>query len=456
MSLLAMFEPFLKARPVGVMARCAIERLLDPQRLDALFERVAEKQYTHELLFSTLAELMGEVVLDWQPSVHAAYQARKNDMPVSCTAVYNKLAGMELPILEELVRDSYQQAEPVVRKLRASDPSWLSGYDVRVIDGNHLSATEHRLDVLRRTWAAPLPGKALAVYDQSKRLICDVFLTPDGHAQEPSLFDRVLPTVRPKQLWIADRNFCTLGLMFSIARAGAFFVIRQHGRLTGRLAGRRRKGGVTETGTVYEQQLVVTDPDSGEEWTVRRITVELKTPTRDGDRELHILTNLPAKATAPAVAELYRQRWRIENVFFDIDRTLHAEITSLGYPPAALFGLCLAFVAYNAVSLMMSAMEKEHGRSKVRQHVSPYYLNLEIRQSWDGIEVTIAPAAWHRIREQSPEQFATTLRKIARHMDLARYQKHKRGPKKRPPPKTQYKNGGHVSTARLLAEQKAH
>lgn len=455
MSLLAMFEPFLKTRPVGVMARCAIERLLDSRRLDALFERVAEKQYTHELLFSTLAGLMGEVVLDWQPSVHAAYQARKQDIPVSCTAVYNKLAGMELPILEELVRDSYQQAEPVVRKLRASDPSWLSGYDVRVIDGNHLSATEHRLDVLRRTWAAPLPGKALAVYDQSKRLICDVFLTADGHAQERSLLDRVLPTVRPRQLWIADRNFCTLGVLFSIGRAEASFVIRQHGQLTGQLTGRRRKAGVTETGTVYEQPLVITDPDSGEEWTVRRITVDLKTPTRDGDREIHILTNLPAKVPAQAVAELYRQRWKIEHVFFDIDRILHAEITSLGHPPAALFGLCLAFVAYNAVSLMMSAMEKEHGRSKVRENVSPYYMHLEIRQSWDGIEVAIPAAAWHGIREQGPEQFATTLRTIARQMDLARYQKHTRGPKKKPPPKTRYKNGGHVSTARLLAEQNA-
>jgi hypothetical protein len=33
---------------------------------------------------------------------------------------------------------------------------------------------------------------------------------------------------------------------------------------------------------------------------VRRITVELDQPTRDGDRTIHILTNLPA-ATADAV-----------------------------------------------------------------------------------------------------------------------------------------------------------
>ena len=40
------------------MARGALERLLDADRLNALFERTVRKQYTRELLFSTLIELM--------------------------------------------------------------------------------------------------------------------------------------------------------------------------------------------------------------------------------------------------------------------------------------------------------------------------------------------------------------------------------------------------------------
>ena len=39
----------------------------------------------------------------------------------------------------------------------------------------------------------------------------------------------------------------------------------------------------------------------------------LDTPTRDGDREIHILTDLPAEAVdAITVAELYRKRWTLE------------------------------------------------------------------------------------------------------------------------------------------------
>jgi len=36
-------------------------------------------------------------------------------------------------------------------------------------------------------------------------------------------------------------------------------------------------------------------------------------------------------------------------------------------------------------------------------------------------------------------------------VNLSRYQKHPRGPKKKPPERTAYQNGKRVSTAKLLA-----
>jgi len=60
------------------------------------------------------------------------------------------------------------------------------------------------------TWAAPLPGKALVVLQPETGLATDAFLTPDGHAQERTLLDEVLARVQKRDVWIADRNFCTL------------------------------------------------------------------------------------------------------------------------------------------------------------------------------------------------------------------------------------------------------
>src|SRR5262249_35858005 len=159
-------------------------------------------------------QLMSEVVLGGHPTVHAAYQANKAVIGVSPTALYNKLDRVETGVAAALVRDSATLAEPVVKALRASHPRWVPGYQIKVLDGNPLAPPPHRLQALRGTWAAPLPGQALVVLDQHRMLITDVFLHEDGHAQERRLIAEVLHHVQADDLWIEDRTFGTLGLMF--------------------------------------------------------------------------------------------------------------------------------------------------------------------------------------------------------------------------------------------------
>ena len=454
MLLETIFAPFVKERPICVMARAVLERLLDAPRLDALFARTAQQQYTREILFASLVQLMSEVVLGVHPTVHAAYQAHQEAIGVSTTALYNQLDRVATGVAAALVRDSAALAEPVVKALQASHPRWLPGYQIKVLDGNHLSSTEHRLKELRGTWAAPLPGQAVVVLDQQRMLITDVFLSEDGHAQERRLIGQVLQHVSEDQLWIEDRNFCTLGLMFGMARRGAAFVVRQHGQLQGELLGRLTRKGASRSGLVYEQPMLVRDPESGETMRVRRITVKLTEPTRNGDTELHILTNVPTpRASAAQLARLYGKRWSIETAFFEITTTLSCEINTLGYPKAALFAFCLALMAYNAVSLIKAALRSAHGRQKINDEVSSYYLSLEIGRTYDGMMIAIPAPHWTFFRELAAKEFANVLHELASSVNLARYQKHPRGPKKRPPERTAYQNGRHVSTAKLLAQR---
>jgi hypothetical protein len=446
-----LFQPFIEERPIAVMARGILENLLNPEKIDALFERTAEVQYTRELLFSSVVDLMGQVVLGSQPTVHAAYQAQAEKLGVSDQAVYDKLNHIELGVSAELVRDSARQAAPIIRSLHAKLPPLLKGYRTRILDGNHLSASEHRISELRGTWAAPLPGKILVVLDQEFMLASDVFLCEDGHAQERSLLPEVLAIVQPGDLWIADRNFCTIDFMTGIADRQAAFVIRQHGQLKGTLIGKRRAKGNVATGKVYEQELQVTDLQ-GNTLTLRRITVKLKVPTRDGDTEIHLLTNLPAtSASARKVAGLYAKRWTIETMFQELTETLTCEVNALGYPKAALFGFCLALMAYHAVSLIKAALRAVHGRETVEKEISGYYLSLEISQTYGGMMVAIPASHWEVFRRLTHAELARLLKNLAARANLRRYQKHPRGPKKPPPKKSKYKNGGHVSTAKLIA-----
>lgn len=453
----AVFTPFIEKRPVCVLARGILERVMDVGRIDELFERTAEVGYTRALQFSALVQLMSDVVLGVHPSVNAAFKtlSEAGQIAVSLTAVYQKLDRVETVVSQALVRESAQIAAPVIDALKGRVSPWLSGYRCRVIDGNHLAATEHRLKELRKTWAAPLPGKALVVLDQERMLVEEVFLTEDGHAQERRLLDQVLPSVRLKDLWIADRNFCTLGFLFGIRRRGGCFLIRQHGSLKGELIGRKRKIGRGETGMVYEQTIRLIDPETGEATDFRRISMKLKHPTRDGDYELHLLSNVPeTDASALELAALYRKRWTIETCFQEITQTLECEISTLAYPKAALFAFCLALQAFNAVSVLKASLRAVHGEEVVQNEISGYYLSLEIQGTYDGMMIAIPEPYWAPFRTLSLAKFVQLLKEIARHVKLSLYKKSKRGPKKPPPKKTRYKNGGHISTYKVLQQRK--
>jgi hypothetical protein len=448
-----LFRPFVEQKPLCVMARGILERLLDPQRLDALFEQTAQQQYTRELLFSTAVDLMAQVVLGRKPSVHAAYQALIDQIPVSDTAVYDKLQHMELAVSAALVRDSARRAIPLIGALAATHTPWLPGYHVKIIDGNHLEATDHRIAELRTTWAAPLPGKGLVILDQPTRTVCDVLLAEDGQAQERSLLPEVLPLVQCNDLWIADRNFCTLKFLRGIATRGAYFVIRQHGQVVGQPEGARQAKGRCETGQVFEQQLRLGD-GAGGSWVVRRVTVELDQPTEDGDTEIHILTNLPVKkARAAQIAELYRGRWTIEGFFLEVERTLDCEIKTLAYPKAALFAFCVGLLTANAVAVLKAALRAAHGADQAAE-LSAYYMTGEIRETYAGMMVAIPAEQWQVFGEISDQEMAQLLCHLAAKMVLARYRKHPRGPKKKPPPRQRYRNGAHVATAKVIAERK--
>jgi len=446
----SVFQTFIGRSPICVMAHAVLENLFQPKRLDELFERTAQRQYKRTLLFSSVVELMHGVVFGVEPSVYAAYRKRRHTLKVSDQAVYDKLDGMELGLSAALVKDSAQQAKSVIDALAAQRDPWLPGYRVRILDGNHLSATEHRLEELRTTWAAPLPGKVLVVLEPETGLATDVFLTPDGHAQERSLLDDVLKIVRERDVWIADRNFCTLKFLFEIANKLGFFIIRQHGTLKGKLRGRRVFKGDGPTGKIYEQTVEFTY--EGKTHKLRRITIDLLQATRDGDMTLHLLTNLPAKVSAVKVAQLYRERWTIETLFLEVTTTLTCEIHTLCYPKAALFVFCQALVAANAVAVVKAALRSAHGAVKADE-LSGYYLALEVKQVHAGMMIAVPPECWTEFARMEAREFAKQLKKIAAHVDLDRYRKSPRGPKKPPPKKSRYRNGGHVSTHKLLTDE---
>jgi IS4 transposase len=445
------FERFTRNAPLSVMAQGIMENALNPQILDQLFEDVAEKQFTHKLLFSTVVDLMSVVVCRIRPSIHAAFQARAETVGATIDAVYDKLDGTETAVSAALVQAVAARLTPVIDAMGGGRADWLPGDRVRVLDGNHLPGSEHRLKELRSIRAGALPGQALVVLDPRLMLATEVVLCEDGHAQERSLLGQILALVAAKDLWIADRNFCTTDFLFGIARRDGSFVIRQHAStLHWEFVGKRRACGRIDTGKVYEQTIRATN-DAGEILILRRVTVLLDQPTRDGDVELHLLTNVPAKdARAQVIAELYRRRWTIETAFQELEATLNSEINALGYPKAALFAFCVALVAYNVLSTLKAALRSVHGEAVVAEEVAGYYVADEVKMTHRGMMIAIPEDEWAVFHDLTALALAEVLVRLARSVSLPKLRKHPRGPKKPKPKKQSGAKIKHVATARIL------
>ena len=448
------FEKFVEKSPVSVIARGMMERLLNPEQLDQWFDETAQEQYTKDLLFSSVFDIMTQVVSGSRRTVHAAHQASKEEIGVSVASVYNKLNGIEVNTSAELVRYAAGAVTPIIEGLKGTRRSPLPGYRVKLLDGNCIEASEHRIEELRTLSAGALPGKSLVVYDPVLGIPVDVFPCEDGHAQERSLLDQVLPAVKKGDLWLADRNFCIVEFTCSIDDKDAHIVFRQHGNLPYTELGEERAAGKIETGQVFEQPIMVID-NRGKAHQFRRIRVLLKKATRDGDTEIFIISNLPKKAAgAKRIANLYRGRWTIETSFQELEKWFNSEINSLGYPPAALFGFCVALISYMIVSVIKASLASIHGSKVIEEQVSGYYLADEISGTYRGMMIAIDAEQWIIFRKLTPAKLVQLLKRLARKVKLSAFRKHPRGPKKQVAKRKSDPKKPHVSTAKLIASRK--
>jgi IS4 transposase len=449
-----MLERFAEQAPVAVMARLGLQRAISPGWVDEVFEKHSDTQYTRELLFSTVVDLMSLVALGLRPSLHAAAQKSPN-LAVSLTALYDKVNRVEPNVVQALVRGSGERLAPVMAPLRKKVAPLLPGWRVRIVDGNHLPASEKRLKPLRGFRGAALPGHSLVVFDPDAGVVIDLVPCEDGHASERTLLAPLLAASQSRVLWIGDRLFCTRAAILSAhARHAAVLFRETKVNPNPTPAGRRRRIGRIETGVVYEQRVTIPTEDGAEDFELRRIELVLDAPTTDGETVIRLLTTLPRTVSARAVARLYRKRWTIESLFGRLEAALNSEVRTLGYPRAALLAFGLAVIAFNVLAVIEAAVTAAHDLDASEIEVSTYYVADDVRTDYRGMLIAIDAQVWSAFDDQSSTALARTLLAVAAHVDPRTLRKHPRAPK--PRRRKGYVSGAavrrHVATARVLRD----
>ncbi|MFK0734566.1 MAG: transposase [Gloeotrichia echinulata HAB0833] len=267
--------------------------------------------------------------------------------------------------------------------------------------------------------------------------------------------------VEEDDVWIADRNFCTLKFLFGVATCQGYFIIRQHQSMPWQASDDFRLVGQSDSGIVFEQNIILS-ADDGQLLKARRIFAQrleekvcLTQPNRDGDRDIFILTNLPSDvANALLIACMYRKRWKLETLFQVLTENLCCEINTLGYPKAALFTFCIALVAYNLLSTVQAALRSVHGTEKIEAEISSYYLADEIKGTYRGMMIAIPPDEWCVFQNMTFTELSQILKYLAGLVKLRTFRRHPRDPKIAQPKRTYLKNRPHVSTFKILNQKK--
>jgi len=186
--------------------------------------------------------------------------------------------------------------------------------------------------------------------------------------------------------------------------------------------------------------------------------VLLDKPTRDGETELHLLTNVPAKdARRPRSSPICTGGGgRSRPAFQELEATLQGEINTLGYPKAALFAFCVALVAYNVLSTVKAALRSVHGEETVAEEVSGYYgvRRPRSKMTHRGMMIAIPEDEWVVFHDLPPGELADVLIRLAQAVSLPKLRKHHRAASKKPSRRS--RAGAkikHVATAKILTRR---
>ena len=148
------FDCFAQGDYIPLMAQAAMERA-QPRVVDQLLEETADRQYTRDLLFSSVVGLMSLVVCRIRPRSPLTRDRRPHNVSLP---LFTKDRAHRPAVGAALVRLTAERLSPVITTMNGGTTPLLPGYRIKILDGNHLPGSEHRIKELRTMGAAVCRG----------------------------------------------------------------------------------------------------------------------------------------------------------------------------------------------------------------------------------------------------------------------------------------------------------
>jgi len=276
------------------------------------------------------------------------------------TAAYCK-ARAKLPL-----KDLQKLNTQIIRKISAmetADDLWC-GRRVKVIDGSCVSMPDTRQN--QCAWPQTKnskPGcgfpvmRLVAIFSLASGAML-ALATGSIHDGERTLLRKLWRFLKPGDVALGDRGFCSYAEFFLLAARGVDSVARKHQR---RLSVVAKKFGKNDYLMEWAKTPVKPGWLTEKQWkripgrmNVREITVVVGIK---GFRtqNITIATTLtdPVAFPAQAFADLYRKRWRVELYLRDIKTTMGMDILRCKTPEMVAKELWMHVIAYNLIRAVM-------------------------------------------------------------------------------------------------------
>ena len=315
-----------------------------------------------------------EVVRKFQAWWHGSGKSRKarkgskEQMSASTSAYCQARARMPLSVLGKL----FATLAATLERRILDRERWL-GRRVKMLDGTGLSMPDTRKNQQR--WPQPKGQKPGCGFPLLRMV--GLFCLSSGamlryafgnqHNQENHLARGVLDGLEKDDVLLADRGFCSFGLIGVMLARAVDCVMRLHQARPRDFRQGKRLGKNDRLVSWRKSPPRKNDPWAGEHpalpamLSIRLVRFRVEVPGFRTE-EIILATTLldPQKYPAAALAELYRARWNIELRYREIKTTMGAEVLRCKSPAMIEKELCMNAIGYNLIRCVMQEAAQRH------------------------------------------------------------------------------------------------
>ena len=446
--------------PLAESALTVLSHVCQEEFLSEVFEEHRGRCYEQELKFSTLVDLVGDALLNYEGSGRKAFRAGRRDgiLTVSNPAAYGKLRRIPIEVSQGFLSMASQRLLELFPDEVASPlPKSLLNWQVLAIDGKKLKKLAKRLKPARGVTGKLLGGKTLIARNLHFGIAEAMQGHLDGEANDSPLVPGLLEQLEQLHgdedcLLILDSQFCDLTTPRRILETGFQFLIRYHPKVQfHRATGYPVREGTDSRGRRYREEIGrLGSPKNkpANRLLVRRITV-----VRPGQDDLVLITSLLDMDTFPAddLLDAYAARWTIETMLQHVTEVFCLQRLIGGTAQASVFQASFCLLLFNIIQLLRIHLSTEHERDV--DEISMKNVFDDVRDELTAMRVltstrdVVAEFPEHSTPRQTRRRLRTLLKSKWEDRWLKAPKNH-RNPS--PPPRNI--SGGHTSIFRLIKQ----